>query len=303
MADKRFPSDLTNKVTPVNEDTILISDSEGLGSEPVHGSKYTTIENLVNMVGYNLDISGKADKVNVLELTQIDAFNPTGDYHPSTKIYTDTGDAAVVAYVDSELAGHVVDFHALSGTHIGDTIALSAAIDTVSDDLSGHMVDVENPHVVTQTQVGLSAADNTSDADKPISTATQVALDLKADVTTTDALSASIDLLEIGSKVSTLSISGTFLPDITNYNHFDVTVTGDIALGPIGGVEEVGQNGMLILQQDAIGGHTITFATPWQFPAGAPVENTTANAFNVFRYTVLSTNNILCEFIADYIEV
>ena len=38
-----------------------------------------------------------------------------------------------------------------------------------------------NPHSVTKTQVGLGNVDNTSDLDKPISTATQDALDLKYD--------------------------------------------------------------------------------------------------------------------------
>lgn len=37
-----------------------------------------------------------------------------------------------------------------------------------------------NPHSVTKTQVGLGSVDNTSDISKPISTATQTALDLKA---------------------------------------------------------------------------------------------------------------------------
>jgi hypothetical protein len=42
-----------------------------------------------------------------------------------------------------------------------------------------------NPHSVTKSQVGLGNVDNTSDADKPISTATQGALDLKASSNTT----------------------------------------------------------------------------------------------------------------------
>ena len=37
-----------------------------------------------------------------------------------------------------------------------------------------------NPHSITKAQVGLGSADNTADADKPISTLTQAALDLKA---------------------------------------------------------------------------------------------------------------------------
>ena len=36
-----------------------------------------------------------------------------------------------------------------------------------------------NPHETTKTDIGLSNVDNTSDANKPISTATQTALNLK----------------------------------------------------------------------------------------------------------------------------
>lgn len=44
-----------------------------------------------------------------------------------------------------------------------------------------HVSDTNNPHNVTAEQVGLGNVDNTSDMDKPVSTATQTALDLKAD--------------------------------------------------------------------------------------------------------------------------
>lgn len=47
----------------------------------------------------------------------------------------------------------------------------------------GHIADIENPHDVTKAQVGLGNVDNTADADKPISEATQGALDDKADET------------------------------------------------------------------------------------------------------------------------
>jgi hypothetical protein len=47
--------------------------------------------------------------------------------------------------------------------------------------IDSHISSTSNPHSVTKSQVGLSNAENTSDLDKPISTATQAALDLKAD--------------------------------------------------------------------------------------------------------------------------
>ena len=57
--------------------------------------------------------------------------------------------------------------------------------DTDVSALGGHVNNTNNPHNVTKSQVGLSDVDNTSDADKPISTATQAALDSKANASTT----------------------------------------------------------------------------------------------------------------------
>jgi len=46
-----------------------------------------------------------------------------------------------------------------------------------------HTQNINNPHSVTKAQVGLSNVDNTSDANKPISNATQSALNNKSDTT------------------------------------------------------------------------------------------------------------------------
>lgn len=66
-------------------------------------------------------------------------------------------------------------------TRIATTAFVTTAVGTVSDAYVAHAASTSNPHSVTKAQVGLSAADNTADADKPISDATQSALDLKAD--------------------------------------------------------------------------------------------------------------------------
>ena len=52
-----------------------------------------------------------------------------------------------------------------------------------TDKINTHVSNTSNPHSVTKAQVGLSNVNNTSDLNKPISTATQEALDLKADKT------------------------------------------------------------------------------------------------------------------------
>lgn len=58
-----------------------------------------------------------------------------------------------------------------------------AQIDTNKNTINNHIANVSNPHQVTKAQVGLSNVDNTADLDKPISTATQNALNAKTDAT------------------------------------------------------------------------------------------------------------------------
>lgn len=53
---------------------------------------------------------------------------------------------------------------------------------STNDALNEHLRDNTNPHNVTKEQVGLGNVDNTSDTNKPISLATQIALDKKSDV-------------------------------------------------------------------------------------------------------------------------
>lgn len=61
--------------------------------------------------------------------------------------------------------------------------AISDADVVSTTDLSQHTTNTSNPHSVTKAQVGLGNVDNTSDVDKPVSTAQQTALDLKVNNT------------------------------------------------------------------------------------------------------------------------
>jgi hypothetical protein len=58
---------------------------------------------------------------------------------------------------------------------------LQAQITANLSTLTSHTSDTSNPHATTKAQVGLGNADNTSDANKPVSTATQTALNAKQD--------------------------------------------------------------------------------------------------------------------------
>ena len=64
-----------------------------------------------------------------------------------------------------------------------DQAGITSDINAVQTNLETHINNKSNPHEVTKDQVGLSNVDNTSDANKPISTATQNALNDKFSAT------------------------------------------------------------------------------------------------------------------------
>lgn len=67
-------------------------------------------------------------------------------------------------------------------------------IEAVEEGLANHIANKSNPHEVTKAQVGLGNVDNTSDLNKPISTATQTALDLKMPISTKYGASISLTI-------------------------------------------------------------------------------------------------------------
>ena len=71
----------------------------------------------------------------------------------------------------------------LQRTVEAETVAFdSTTLEDLADTVSTHIADTNNPHSVTKSQVGLGNCDNTSDLDKPISTATQTALNGKVNI-------------------------------------------------------------------------------------------------------------------------
>ena len=74
-----------------------------------------------------------------------------------------------------------------------DQAGITSDIDAVQTNLETHIINKSNPHEVTKDQVGLSEVDNTSDANKPISTATQNALNSKFNASDGNALKQTIE--------------------------------------------------------------------------------------------------------------
>ncbi|MCQ2574565.1 MAG: phage tail protein [Alphaproteobacteria bacterium] len=109
-----------------------------------------------------------------------------------------------------------VAFESITGDPY-DNANLTTALNAKADesDLQTHIEDKTNPHEVTKAQVGLGNVDNTADLDKPISTATQTALNAKQD---TLVAGTNIQIAADGKTISatdTTYTAGTGI-DITN---------------------------------------------------------------------------------------
>lgn len=92
----------------------------------------------------------------------------------------------------------------------GITELLVEKILTNEKNISTHISDKSNPHGVTKAQVGLGNVDNTSDLNKPISTATQKALDTKQ-----DKLTAGDNISLDDNKVSVVDTTNIELQELT----------------------------------------------------------------------------------------
>ena len=89
-----------------------------------------------------------------------------------------TGDLAGLVYADTITN---VPAGTLSATDVQAALNELDTEKASASTLTAHTSNTSNPHAVTKAQVGLGNCDNTSDANKPVSTATATALALKAD--------------------------------------------------------------------------------------------------------------------------
>ena len=116
----------------------------------------------------------------------------------------------------------------------GATTANIQQIGTNTNDIStnkgtmdGHIANTSNPHNVTKNQLGLGNVDNTSDLNKPVSTATQNALGQKQDKLPTQTGQAGKFLTTNGSSLSWGSVDA--LPTQTGQSGKFLTTNGTTA--------------------------------------------------------------------------
>ena len=129
------------------------------------------------------------------------------------------GDMEASTYDPTTVAGDAFDMDNMAEG--ATTKILTAAERTTIGTVAPHIADTANPHAVTKAQVGLGNVDDTADADKPVSTAQQTALDLKQDILTEGAFvdgdKTKLDAIEAGADVT----------DATNVNAAGAVMESD----------------------------------------------------------------------------
>ncbi len=168
-----------------------------ISADGVYG-KYTRLYKLSNFGTADF----RATDMGIFTKFQSDGtWNSRSMHHAS---HTDYLNGQFIYAVDGQLDGGEYSI----GLYVGGADGLGAKLDA-------HELNIANPHAVTKTQVGLGNVDNTSDANKPISTATQTALNLKADKTTTDGINTRLTAEETATAANKISaVKGKTFADV-----------------------------------------------------------------------------------------
>lgn len=121
--------------------------------------------------------------------------------------------------------------------------------------------------------VGLGNVDNTADANKPVSTATQTALDNKVSTNLGGRETVSVNN----------AASGAVTLNLSNGNIFSLQLTGNItSLGISGAINNTGCSCTIYLTQDATGSRTVSWPASFKWSGGTlPVLSTAANAVDI----------------------
>lgn len=112
-----------------------------------------------------------------------------------TSTNKDSQDSHTISAATTTQAGVMTAADKTKLNGLKDQAGITADIDAVQTNLETHINNKTNPHEVTKAQVGLGNVDNTADTDKPISTATQTALDAKFSLTEGNSLKTTADSL------------------------------------------------------------------------------------------------------------
>jgi hypothetical protein len=170
--------------------------------------------------------------------------------------------------------------------------------------VNGHALSADV--TVTKSDVGLGNADNTSDANKPVSTAAQTALNLKLDSGAVDTdgerfsmgfRNASFGGSEVLQDHSNFGSTATI--DLANGNGHKGVLNANLTISSLTGfsnVSSVMTSAVIVFTQNSTGGYTVTWPAAVK---GSPQINATANAVTIVTLVCFGdTSNIFA--VSDY---
>ena len=173
-----------------------INDIELVGNKTSHDLNLADANhNHDNLYGTKQEILDlQSQKANVSDLILIDE-QLTINTEDISDLQTDKQDKLIagenITISDNVISADLSDY--LTKDEALNTYETIENVQTLNDTVSGHTGDIESlevnkantSHTHTKSEVGLANVDNTSDANKPISNATQIALNSKANKATT----------------------------------------------------------------------------------------------------------------------
>lgn len=212
--------------------------------------------NIENQTDLIERLNQKADNSTVEELSEtVDSNYNTLDSKIDS---TETALENEISALETDLNGKINEEQSV---RIEADNTLQGNINTLDGKIDTHIADKTNPHEVTKTQVGLGNVDNTSDLNKPISTATQTALNGKQN-TISDLSTIRTNASNGQSAYNTIQTYG----DIVTYDasYFATSIQGqkaDTALQPNDDISELNNDAGYITSASlpTVNNSTITF--------------------------------------------
>lgn len=175
-------------------------------------------------------------KNNVVQPAMLNAGNPNSgqvlSYDSNGFTWSTPSSSGSVPDADSSVKGLVQLAGDLGGTAASPTVP-GLATKADSSALSAHTSNIANPHSVTKAQVGLGSVDNTSDVGKPVSTAQQTALNLKANLVSptfsgTVTVPTPVNNTDAATKTYVDTTASTGTPDANSTTKGKLQLTGDL---------------------------------------------------------------------------
>lgn len=234
-----LPASLVSDIDSIQATTDSIQLNFSLANkEGLNYGEETSVQRTIPTASVNTAGVVTADNYNYLTVTIPDKLNKIDAYtvnnkQISTNPVINGGDVTLNNYVLGESTEQVIPTDSVNIAFGKVQLQINSNKTAAEQALASHIADQENPHVVTKAQVGLGNCDNTSDLDKPISTATQAALDAKQ------------DNLVSGTNIKTVngnSILGSGDIDFKTLSGQELSGTGDISVKQITDINGVSQS-------------------------------------------------------------